>query len=126
MRYLKSQDIWMSEDGTLYAADKKTVIGKATMINRFKPGPEVGTWVDSRGDLYAEDRKTLIKTAVELAKERRRAMIAVRKEAERMEREGMLKVLKEEAKARRAANREGQRKINERKLDEAFGKNAST
>lgn len=115
----------MSEDGTLYSEDKKTVIGKVTIINHFKPGPEAGTWVDTKGDIYSEDRKTLIKTAVEYAKERLRAENAAKKETERLERQQLLKVLKEEAKARRAANREGQRKINERKLEEAFGKRVS-
>lgn len=117
--------MWMGEDGTLYAEDKKTVIGKVTIINHFKPGPEAGTWVDAKGDIYGDDRKTLIKTAVEYAKEKLRAQNAAKKEVERLERQRMLKALKEEAKARRAANREGQRKINERKLEEAFGKRVS-
>lgn len=118
--------MWMGEDGTLYAADKKTVIGKATILNRFRPGPEAGTWVDSKGDLYGEDRKTIIKTAVEIARDRIRAKVAAEKDAERIAREQRIKLFKEQEKARRAANREGQRIINERKLEEAFGKKTSS
>lgn len=126
MRYLKSKNIWMSEDGTLYASDKKTVIGKATIINHFKPGPEPETWIDTKGDVYDKDRKTIIKTAEEIARERLRAHAAAKKEAERVAREQRVKILKEQEKARRAANREGQRKINERKLEETFGKKVSS
>lgn len=73
MKYNASNQTWMDDNGTVYASDKTTVIGKATKLNAFRKGETEGIWIAANGDVYAEDRKTRLKTAAEARNEELRA-----------------------------------------------------
>lgn len=122
----------MADDGTIYAADKKTVIGSATILNRFRPGSKEGTWLDSKGNLYGRNRKTIIKTAEQIREERVKAEQAAEQKAKKAaaaKNKAAVKAawaaIRQEERERSIANKEAQRIMNERILNEAFGKKDS-